>query len=234
MSSHTKEELKSWNTTQLKDELRKRKLPVSGNKTKLIDRLLEKSAEDVPATESTEESKESKTIGKKRSHDEVETNEEEEEPGKPAAKKRKEVIPNDEGEPEKEKNDDDWVSDDERRKAEDKPKKKEKEKETKEETGETETKKEKNSDDSDMLKIVCFNINGVRSAAKKGLEKYLETENGQIVCFSEMKADESANPCEFNGYQVIWNECKKKRLCWKLCIDKNKAFEYHKRDWLRR
>jgi len=60
---------------------------------------------------------------------------------------------------------------------------------------------------AESFKICCYNLNGIRSAAKKGLEEYIEQEDADIVCFSEMKAKESQNPCSLRGYQVIWCEC---------------------------
>eukprot|EP00486_Rosalina_sp_Unknown_P016452 CAMPEP_0201591610 /NCGR_PEP_ID=MMETSP0190_2-20130828/189734_1 /ASSEMBLY_ACC=CAM_ASM_000263 /TAXON_ID=37353 /ORGANISM="Rosalina sp." /LENGTH=126 /DNA_ID=CAMNT_0048050011 /DNA_START=148 /DNA_END=525 /DNA_ORIENTATION=- len=54
------------------------------------------------------------------------------------------------------------------------------------------------------FKICCYNLNGVRAAAKNGLEEYLEEEDADIVCFSEMKAKLSQNPCKFRGYEIVW------------------------------
>eukprot|EP00484_Ammonia_sp_Unknown_P022942 CAMPEP_0197035000 /NCGR_PEP_ID=MMETSP1384-20130603/12907_1 /TAXON_ID=29189 /ORGANISM="Ammonia sp." /LENGTH=360 /DNA_ID=CAMNT_0042464987 /DNA_START=135 /DNA_END=1217 /DNA_ORIENTATION=- len=57
------------------------------------------------------------------------------------------------------------------------------------------------------FKICCYNINGIRAAAKNGLEQYIEEEDADIVCFSETKAKKSQNPCKFRGYEQIWCEC---------------------------
>eukprot|EP01083_Nonionella_stella_P032243 88273_1 len=58
-----------------------------------------------------------------------------------------------------------------------------------------------------QFKICCYNLNGVRAAHKHGLEEYIQKEDADIVCFSEMKAKLSQNPCAFRGYEIIWNEC---------------------------
>ena len=81
---------------------------------------------------------------------------------------------------------------------------------------------------ADQFKICCFNLNGVRAAAKHGLEDYIQKgmqsqnllcncslhkiylEDADLVCFSEMKARKDQNPCTFRGYQVFWNECTEK------------------------
>lgn len=63
---------------------------------------------------------------------------------------------------------------------------------------------------AETFKICCYNLNGVRASAKKGLEEYIEQEDADIVCFSEMKAKETQNPCTFRGYELIWCECTEK------------------------
>ena len=68
------------------------------------------------------------------------------------------------------------------------------------------------------FKICCYNLNGVRAAAKHGLEKYLEEEDADIVCFSEMKARKDQNPCNFKGYEVIWYECTERMGYAGTCI----------------
>ena len=100
-----------------------------------------------------------------------------------------------------------------------------------EDTKPTKTKKKSSSPmKAAPFKICCYNLNGVRAAAKNGLEEYLEEgmnfiefseilslsilqmqknimmpiylEDADIVCFSEMKAKLSQNPCTFRGYEV--------------------------------
>jgi len=38
------------------------------------------------------------------------------------------------------------------------------------------------------MKIISYNVNGIRAAMKKGLINWLENENPDIVCFQEIKA----------------------------------------------
>jgi len=38
------------------------------------------------------------------------------------------------------------------------------------------------------MKIISYNVNGIRAAAKKGLLEWLEKENPDIICFQETKA----------------------------------------------
>jgi exodeoxyribonuclease III len=38
------------------------------------------------------------------------------------------------------------------------------------------------------MKIICWNVNGIRSAMQKGFAKYIEEENPDIICLQETKA----------------------------------------------
>ncbi len=42
-----------------------------------------------------------------------------------------------------------------------------------------------------LMKIISYNLNGIRAAFKKGLLDWLATENADIVCLQELKANES-------------------------------------------
>lgn len=41
-----------------------------------------------------------------------------------------------------------------------------------------------------MIKIITLNVNGIRSAAKKGLFEWLAKEDADVICFQETKAQE--------------------------------------------
>ncbi len=47
------------------------------------------------------------------------------------------------------------------------------------------------SENNRALKIVSFNVNGIRAALRKGLAQWLHQVNADIVCFQEIKAQES-------------------------------------------
>ncbi len=63
-----------------------------------------------------------------------------------------------------------------------------------------------------VMKLVSWNVNGIRAVAQKGLANYLAQENADVVCFQEIKAfpdqlDSSLrNP---PGYQAYWNSAEK-------------------------
>ena len=62
------------------------------------------------------------------------------------------------------------------------------------------------------MKLISWNVNGVRSALKKGLMDYLESARADVVCLQETKA----HPGDVQhvawplGYQAHWNSAEKK------------------------
>ena len=64
-----------------------------------------------------------------------------------------------------------------------------------------------------MLKIISANVNGIRSAYKKGFYEYIAASGADIVCVQELKAqeadlsDEMKNPHGMHGH---WH-CAEKR-----------------------
>ena len=57
-----------------------------------------------------------------------------------------------------------------------------------------------------MLRIISLNLNGIRSAASKGLYPWLEEQAADIVCLQELKAREAAFPCDAireAGYHAV-------------------------------
>jgi exodeoxyribonuclease-3 len=62
------------------------------------------------------------------------------------------------------------------------------------------------------MKLVSWNVNGIRAALKKGLLDYLETGKADVVCFQEIKA--SAGDVQHvswpRGYSSYWNSAVKK------------------------
>lgn len=63
------------------------------------------------------------------------------------------------------------------------------------------------------LKIISYNVNGIRSALSKGLSNWIEENDYDIILFQEIKADLSAIPYEIFehlGYQHSWFPAQKK------------------------
>ena len=63
------------------------------------------------------------------------------------------------------------------------------------------------------LKVISYNVNGVRSAIKKGLLDWLKEMDADVVCLQELKADDGAfdtTAFEKIGYQSYTFPAEKK------------------------
>jgi exodeoxyribonuclease-3 len=63
------------------------------------------------------------------------------------------------------------------------------------------------------MKIISYNVNGLRSAMSKGLVEWLKEENPDIICFQEIKAHkENVDYKQFEdlGYETYWYPAQKK------------------------
>ncbi len=61
------------------------------------------------------------------------------------------------------------------------------------------------------MKIISWNVNGIRAALNKGMADFLSTENPDILCLQETKAREEQVelPLEFGAYKSYWNSAEK-------------------------
>lgn len=65
------------------------------------------------------------------------------------------------------------------------------------------------------MKIITYNVNGIRAAIRKDWLKWLETENPDVVCLQEIKATPDQLPLELLlienlGYEHYWYPAQKK------------------------
>ena len=61
------------------------------------------------------------------------------------------------------------------------------------------------------VKLVSWNVNGIRATLGKGLPEFVVSERPDILCLQETKAREEqvALPLEFGGYRSFWNSAEK-------------------------
>ncbi len=78
------------------------------------------------------------------------------------------------------------------------------------------------------MKIVSWNVNGIRAAQKKGFLDWLEKESPDILCVQETKA----HPSQLDaflltppGYQVYWNSAEKKGYSGVATFTRKKPLE---------
>ncbi len=80
------------------------------------------------------------------------------------------------------------------------------------------------------MKIVSYNVNGIRSALNKGLLDWIKTDNADIYCFQELKANlEDIDTAAFEslGYHGYWYPAQKKGYSGVGIITKLKPNEVH-------
>ena len=65
------------------------------------------------------------------------------------------------------------------------------------------------------MKIVSYNTNGIRAAIKKGLVDWISSNDFDIICIQETKANVEQvdmTPFEELGYEHYWHSAQKKRI----------------------
>lgn len=78
------------------------------------------------------------------------------------------------------------------------------------------------------MKIITYNVNGIRSAISKGFIDFLKTENPDVVCLQEIKANiEDIDQEAFAnlGYQQYWYSAQKKGYSGVAILSKQKPDE---------
>ena len=76
-----------------------------------------------------------------------------------------------------------------------------------------------------MIKIISYNLNGIRAALKKNLINWVEDVNPDILCFQEIKAMKDQIPTEVFenlGYHHHWYSAKKKGYSGVAILTKRK------------
>lgn len=60
------------------------------------------------------------------------------------------------------------------------------------------------------MKLISWNVNGLRAVLKKGFEDFFNEVNADIFCIQETKMQEGQAEINFNGYYQFWNSAEKK------------------------
>ncbi len=71
------------------------------------------------------------------------------------------------------------------------------------------------------MKIVSWNVNGLRSVLGKGFVDYLGNESPDLLCLQEIKAmPDQVEPDWHEGYQVFWNSAERRGYSGTLVLSK--------------
>ena len=65
------------------------------------------------------------------------------------------------------------------------------------------------------MRVVSWNLNGIRAAHRKGLVEYIERIAADVMLFQEVRALPEQMPKDWSqpeGYEVIWHPAQKKGL----------------------
>lgn len=60
------------------------------------------------------------------------------------------------------------------------------------------------------LKLISWNVNGIRAAYKKGFEDFFKSVNADIFCIQETKMQEGQLDLHQDGYHVYLNSAERK------------------------
>ena len=72
------------------------------------------------------------------------------------------------------------------------------------------------------MKLISWNVNGLRACMKKGFMDYFNRENSDIFCIQETKIQEGQVNLELEGYYKYWNYAVKKGYSGTAVFTKSK------------
>ena len=74
------------------------------------------------------------------------------------------------------------------------------------------------------MKLISWNVNGVRAVLKKGFAEWFAEEKPDVLCLQETKAkpEQVELPFEFAGYHQFWNSAVKPGYSGTLILTKEK------------
>jgi exodeoxyribonuclease-3 len=61
------------------------------------------------------------------------------------------------------------------------------------------------------MKLISWNVNGIRSILKKGFLDFLKKENPDVLSLQETRSQEEASGLSVNGFRQYWNVCEGNR-----------------------
>ena len=72
------------------------------------------------------------------------------------------------------------------------------------------------------MKLISWNVNGIRAALKKGFLDFMQAEKADIVCVQETKASPEVVEVEWpEGYEAHWNSAEKKGYSGTLILSRH-------------
>jgi exonuclease III len=68
------------------------------------------------------------------------------------------------------------------------------------------------------MRIISYNVNGIRAAIGKGMMDWLRSVDPDIVCFQEIKAQEDQIPVgdERQEFKMKWLNARERNMGWRI------------------
>ncbi len=71
------------------------------------------------------------------------------------------------------------------------------------------------------MKLISWNVNGIRACVEKGFENFFREIDADIFCIQETKCQNGQIELEFEGYKSFWNSAEKKGYSGTAIFTKN-------------
>ena len=71
------------------------------------------------------------------------------------------------------------------------------------------------------MKLISWNVNGLRACMNKGFEDFLRASEADAFCLQETKMQREQADFVFNGYEEYWNSAEKKGYSGTAIFSKN-------------
>lgn len=75
------------------------------------------------------------------------------------------------------------------------------------------------------MKIVSWNVNGIRACWEKGLDSFIQTCGADIICLQETKTQNVFSEIENMGYYAYWSFSERPKDSGTLCLSKYKPIQ---------
>lgn len=72
------------------------------------------------------------------------------------------------------------------------------------------------------MRLISWNVNGIRACVNKGFEQFFEQINADIFCMQETKCQPDQIDLKFEGYQSYWNSAERKGYSGTAIFSKQK------------
>lgn len=78
----------------------------------------------------------------------------------------------------------------------------------------------------EYMKLISWNVNGLRAVMKKNFYEFVEEEDPDILCIQETKMQEGQADVDLEGYHDFWCSAEKKGYSGTLTLTKQKPLSF--------